>query len=298
MAGSIPDSRKNLSDLAPLLTKEGPREVPSESAPPLTNEGLGEVPKTPCNPPLSRSGEPNTAPKQKRPTPKRDRTPVDRLLPEPVVAELLQSIHGLAKITTRRLVKFDERFQIKAKYGVSRRRLGHYLRQVHADRLTESSQQPPHVSPQKHSHESPVTPDVSPAPYHAALTAHRRRQASVGAILDATLGRLAECHPDLWERRTYLLFVGLIYERLATCEAEISTDDLASLSKVLTENRRAEAQSQKSTPTEKSSSTEQCAKAEAPPTSDLPDNFTDIVRQVYGTNFQLSASAPAANAVN
>ena len=73
---------------------------------------------------------------------------------------------------------------------------------------------------------------------------YHRRQASVAAILDQTLGLFAKSDPRLWERRAYLMLVGLVYERLATNEKEISTDDLVTLAKVLAENRRAEARAQ------------------------------------------------------
>ena len=42
----------------------------------------------------------------------------------------------------------------------------------------------------------------------------RRRQVSVAAILDETFGELAKCDPDLWERRAYLMLIGLVYEKL------------------------------------------------------------------------------------
>ncbi len=110
---------------------------------------------------------------------------------------------------------------------------------------------------------------------------HHRRQASVAAILDQTLGHFAKSDPRLWERRAYLMLVGLVYERLATNDEEISTDDLVTLAKVLAENRRAEARAQgnlrlSETPESLQSSTGQ-----------LPDNLADVVRQVYGTSLQV-----------
>ncbi len=110
---------------------------------------------------------------------------------------------------------------------------------------------------------------------------HHRRQASVAAILDQTLGHFAKSDPRLWERRAYLMLVGLVYERLATNEEEISTDDLVTLAKVLAENRRAEARAQgnhriSETPESLQSST-----------GKLPDHLADVVRQVYGTHLQV-----------
>ncbi len=117
--------------------------------------------------------------------------------------------------------------------------------------------------------------------WSARVGAHHRRQASVGAILDQTFGRLAKCSPDLWERRAYLMLVGLVYERLATNEDEISTEELVILAKVLAENRRVEARLKDThVPPEATGPA-------TPRTRALPDNLADVVRQVYGTNLQL-----------
>ncbi len=110
---------------------------------------------------------------------------------------------------------------------------------------------------------------------------HHRRQASVAAILDQTLGHFAKSDPRLWERRAYLMLVGLVYERLATNEEEISTDDLVTLAKVLAENRRAEARAQGS---HRLSETPESLQSS---TGKLPDNLADVVRQVYGTHLQV-----------
>lgn len=111
------------------------------------------------------------------------------------------------------------------------------------------------------------------------VAVHRHRQASVAAILDQTFGELAKCNPGLWDRRAYLMLVGLVYERLATNEHEIATDELIALAKILAENRRTEARLGDQ-PRPSGDSQRQAANER------LPANFADIVRQVYGTNFQ------------
>ena len=116
--------------------------------------------------------------------------------------------------------------------------------------------------------------------WNGKIRAHRRRQASVAAILDQTLGELAKSNPDLWERRAYLMLVGLVYERLATNEDEISTEELVTLAKVLAENRRVEARTRESDCTHDS---QDRSSERARP---LPGHFADIVQQVYGTNVQ------------
>ena len=116
------------------------------------------------------------------------------------------------------------------------------------------------------------------------VRAHRRRQASVAAILDQTFGRFADSGPELWERRAYLMLVGLVYERLAVNEDEISTDELVTLAKVLAENRRAEARSRLDLPSDGP------VEPTTPPIGELPDRFADVVRQVYGTKLDAAES--------
>jgi hypothetical protein len=112
------------------------------------------------------------------------------------------------------------------------------------------------------------------------VQAHRKRQESVAKILNRTFGRFAKSNPDLWERRAYLMMVGLMYQWLATNEKEVSTEELVALSKVLAEQRRAEAQSRGSD--EKETET-------VGPGGELPEDFGEAVKQVYGTNFQAPA---------
>jgi hypothetical protein len=140
----------------------------------------------------------------------------------------------------------------------------------------------------------PSTQDTEPTPVPTAedpddwdrkVHAHRRRQESVAAILDQTFGQLPKCSPDLWERWAYLMLVGLLYERLATNEAELSTDELVALSKALAENRRAEARLRDN------HRPKEAAGDATAPSHKLPSQFADIVRQVYGTNFQAPTDA-------
>ncbi len=127
---------------------------------------------------------------------------------------------------------------------------------------------------------SPRSDQDSGEPSQEQVKAYRHRQASVAQILEDTFGHLAKWDPSLWAHRAYLMLVGLVYERLASNEAEIPTDELFALSKILAENRRAEARLSEHNRPEKPADR---------PTSlgnELPENFADIVRQVYGTNFQ------------
>ena len=125
-------------------------------------------------------------------------------------------------------------------------------------------------------HNLPVAGNTTDENWQHRLANHRRRQASVSTILDQTFGRLAVCNPELWERRAYLMLVGLVYERLALQEDEISTEELISLSKALAENRRVELNKHK---------LRQCddtTQPQAPGDGKLPKHFADTVRQIYG----------------
>jgi hypothetical protein len=115
--------------------------------------------------------------------------------------------------------------------------------------------------------------DVS---WRETVARHRSRQASVSAILNQLFGTLAACAPDLWERRAYLLLVGVVYERLAEKESEISTDELIALAKVLAESRRAEHRARDST------STRSEMKASEGAGGLLPDAFGHVLQEVYG----------------
>ena len=72
----------------------------------------------------------------------------------------------------------------------------------------------------------------------AKLERYRARLKAVATILNGVLGKLKDEHPSLWEKRAYLMLVGVIYERLVLFGAELPTDEVVDLAKVLTTNRR------------------------------------------------------------
>jgi len=117
------------------------------------------------------------------------------------------------------------------------------------------------------------------------LESHRRRQDTVAAILDATFGKWAKTNPELWERRAYLLLVGLVYERLATDDA-LSTDELIKLAKALAENRRVEARTGKDRIEGDTSEPDEPADSNG----QLPPRLAEAVRQVYGANLHNTES--------
>lgn len=125
-------------------------------------------------------------------------------------------------------------------------------------------------------HNLPAAGNTTDEDWQHRLANHRRRQASVSTILDQTFGQLAQCGPELWERRAYLMLVGLVYERLALHEDEISTEELISLSKALAENRRVELNQRKLR------QGDDTAEAHTSGDGKLPKHFADTVRQIYG----------------
>jgi len=113
------------------------------------------------------------------------------------------------------------------------------------------------------------------------IRAHRERQASVSAILNQTFSQHGKNNPDLWERKAYLMLVGLVYEKLATREDELSTNELVALAKVLAENRRVEVRS-RSNPGEHYGD-----QNHRNHTGKLPEGIVDTVRQLYGVDLQI-----------
>ena len=217
----------------------------------------------------SESAAATSLPKAGSKIPRAPYTPVERLLPGSVAAQLQCAAASAPTVTPQLAAEMDRRFAIAEQYGVSRRRLRNYLKRVRRANSTERSS---HASPDtctRHEDED----------WKRKANVHHRRQASVAAILDQTFGQLAKCNPELWDRRAYLMLVGLVYERLATNEHEISNDDLVTLAKILAENRRVQARldSTPYPPSDEPAAGAACR---------LPDRFADIVRQVYGTSFQ------------
>ena len=200
------------------------------------------------------------------------RVPVERLLPAKLIGKLADLARAAPEVTSELCAEADRRWSITERYGLSRRRLLNYLRRMHGKRgedgkdTSAAGQKPPEDGQSEKSQD------------------FRIRQVSVGAILDKMFGPLAKCKPELWDRRAYLMLVGLVYERLAVSEKGIPTDELVAFAKVLAENRRIEARLQ------------QADQSNEPPNGatsgdgKLPPRFGDIIRQLYGTNFQQSAA--------
>ena len=108
------------------------------------------------------------------------------------------------------------------------------------------------------------------------LQKHRARMASIGAFLDQCFGEFKKDDPGDWDRRTYLMLVGMVYERLAAKESKISTNELVRLAKLFAESRRAEARA-----------AGRPDPVRIPPSLRAPaggadGSFVKVVREVYG----------------
>ena len=199
------------------------------------------------------------------------RRPVAKLLPASVLSELKSVAQSPTPITMQMARELNDRLRIVEQYDVSPRRLKNFL-----DKLRGSDERPGRQEPTPKS-------DQAGRSWENKLRVHRRRQASVASILDAAFGRLTDCNPDLWERRAYLMLVGLVYERLAN-EDEVPIDELVALAKVLAEHRRVDARTRVC---ERQDNGQDNGRDKSPrPNGELPARLADVVRQVYGTNFQ------------
>jgi hypothetical protein len=237
-----------------------------------------------------------------RPAKARSRRPIARVLPATLLERLRTEVREAGEASARLTRELDERYGIERDHGVSRRRLRRFLtklaaRQDGEDMTDEGvnacavfgdtgSKADDRGGEKAAGDVTPADRD-SPESFHRRLRNHRVRQASVASILDKTFGKLAECAPDLWAHRAYLMLVGVVYERLAINEEDVSTEELVALAKVVAENRRLEVRLREMDKPEADNG------RASPRKGALPDHFGDIVRRVYGTNFHADSQAGA-----
>ncbi len=225
--------------------------------------------------------------------PARSRTPVVEILPATLTDEIRTIVRALPSVTAKLAKDVDGRFDIESRFGVSKRRLRNYLQRLHDNcKPGPSSETKPSIAPRLpvDGQSSSATQDngrvaraAAPAESGPAegdkLRAHRMRQASIASILDATFGPPADCNPELWDRRAYLMLVGMVYDRLTFSEDDLPAKELVALAKGLAEARRADARAREHELDKESKDSPSATAAH------LPENFAEIVRQVYGTNF-------------
>jgi hypothetical protein len=215
-----------------------------------------------------------------------NRRPLEKILPKVLIDELATIAGSATEITPELVRKAHLRLDLEKRFGVSRLRLKNYLQRLSQSGKTTS---PAGGADSRTEAKDPSAPNETREPYSDRLFSHRRRQASVASILDHTFGPLGKCSPDLWDRRAYLMLVGLVYERLSIGEDELPTDELVALAKVLSESRRIDVRARdaaagENDPAQQGAANNSTGSAGKRPQV-LPDHFADVVRQVYGTNF-------------
>lgn len=192
------------------------------------------------------------------------RQSAERVLPREIQASLRDAVRDHGTVDEELVGRVIEAHQLQSTYGLSRRRVRNYLNRllgkVNGGSTSASSR-------------------AGDADWRRRVASHRHRQASVASILDATFGRLAECHPDLWDRRAYMMLVGIVYERLALQECDIDNSELTALAKILAEGRRAQGRGSSNVDGSDPS-------ADGSRNGKLPNRFADVVKQVYGTSFR------------
>lgn len=201
--------------------------------------------------------------------PTNDKANLAQRLPLDLQEKFAQQVTQYDRISRILVQKFDGDHDICETYHVNLNQFQHYLKRLQK-RL--SKQKKPKTtkdeSAEKQSGEQ--------------LQARRERQAGIATLLQQVFGNLADLDPQLWSHRAFLMLMGLAYEKLSTNENELSTDELVKLTKALGDACRVQPQTKtKKIPAEPSRKDSQ----------PLPKNFAEIVRQVYGTNFNTADQA-------
>lgn len=179
------------------------------------------------------------------------RVAIRHRLPLEVLSPLSEAVRTAPAFNETLVKELDERFCLRRNYHISPSGLRAFLFRIRQPRGS-------------------VT--------RTKLAGIRRRQDSVATILEETFGEKGKKNPLLWEKQAFLSLVGLVFERLSTNEKEVSTEELVTLSKMLAEQRRAEAQS-------RDSAEPQTGPVAVGAGGELPSDFGEAVKQIYGTNF-------------
>lgn len=212
-------------------------------------------------------------PSEHAPRPARD-LPVEEAIPVDVLRQIEKVARWRGALNLRTARCLVTQFDTRKRFGVNAPRLLDHLTRAAA---TEDQSEAAEMA------QGPGEREPTPA----ALQNHRQRQNTIAEILDSVFGRMKECNTDLWERRAWLMLVGMVYDRLASQELNIPTEELVSLSKILSPNRRSPLRPGQETPaydTAGRSPTDSAPGGE--PT--LPPGLAQLVRQVYGTDLPAS----------
>lgn len=110
---------------------------------------------------------------------------------------------------------------------------------------------------------------------------HRRWEHARRVVQDA-VGKEDEHDPRIWERGLYQLWLWLVVERLVVRRDEMDVGELSVISKMLYDQRKLSLDEAKQR--DKAGDATRGNGAAICP--QLPEHFGELVRQIYGTNFQ------------
>ena len=110
----------------------------------------------------------------------------------------------------------------------------------------------------------------------------KRTRTIVSEVVEAE----GEHDPQIWERGAYQLWLWLVVEQLVIRRDDVDVDDLSVISKMLRDQRKLSLEELKRChqATDQSNAKVQSTK--------LPEHFGELVRQIYGTNFQGDCAEP------
>lgn len=200
------------------------------------------------------------------------RAPLAKAVPADVLVKLNRALRELPEPSSDTIAEIHERFELLEKHNVS-------LRQTinHAKRLRN---QPPTEQPS-----APTTTSCAPLPVE--VETYRRRMNAIGEALSAMFIGMESADSDLWGRGIYLKLIGHLYDVLDS--DDLSLGDLQSLSKIISEQRRAQSQAlevERRIRTAVRSDSDEDDDTNTSPRRELPAHFGEMVRQIYGVNLQ------------
>jgi len=121
-----------------------------------------------------------------------------------------------------------------------------------------------------------VAPDDSVGGAQPENSEYRIRQNCCASLLESIFGPFGQTQPELWDQRTYLLLVAMVYEYLSTHKG-VPTKDLVLLAKTLSTARPIAAR--KGLAVKDHGITISADRFKA-----LPEHVRNVIQQIYGVN--------------
>lgn len=118
----------------------------------------------------------------------------------------------------------------------------------------------------------------------AAFHVHET-QFFAGALISRIFGPFADSQPELWTRRTFLLLVAKVYERLVIDKQQLTSKDFHEIAKTLVEITRADVN-----PRKRNAPRNAGTRIDEGSTEALAEELARIVREIYGVNADTTGS--------